>query len=444
MSQIDELASGAQRPVKVVAIGIGSVIFGIELLRDVFRVPELKGAELWLVDVAREPLARMTALTERLNEASDWDIVVHSTTDREAALPGADFVVTSVAIDRIATWRIDHELANQHGFASVLSENGGPGGLSHTLRSVPLMLDIARDVERLAPNAWMLNYTNPENRICLALQRHTSVRMVGLCHSAAEAMARSARALGRTQADVDAHAVGLNHYTWFVSFRDGHDGTDLLPEVHRLALAPDSPVGPVGRLLLEQVGVLPAIEDDHIGEYLPWAAELVGTEGYDFDRHDRRSRDDVEALEAWGSGARSVRPLLDELSHEARLDHSSAGIIGDVIAKRTRRRPSFILPNRGYIDNLPADAAVEVPGLIVDGVPQGVPIGPIPEPVAALLRHELAVEGAAVEAAIQGSRDLAIRALLLDPTVNSATAAARFLDDILEAHRRYLPRFWAD
>lgn len=429
---------------KVVAIGIGSAIFGIELLRDVFRVPELKGAELWLVDVAREPLARMTALAERLNEAADWDVTVRCTTDREEALPGADFVVTAVAIDRIATWRIDHELAKRHGFGSVLSENGGPGGLSHTLRSVPLMLDIGRDVERLAPNAWMLNYTNPENRICLALERHASVRMIGLCHSAAESIVRSARALGRTQAEVDAHAVGLNHYTWFVRFRDARDGTDLLPEVHRYALAGDSSVGPVGRLLLQHVGVLPAIDDNHIGEYLPWAAELVGTEGYDFAGHERRSRDDIEALEAWGSGARSVQPLIDELSHEAQVDHSSAGIMGDVIAGRTRRRPSFILPNRGYVDNLPADAAVEVPGLIVDGVPAGVPIGSIAEPVAALLRHELAIQEAAVEAAIEGSRDLAMRALLLDPTVGSATAAERFLDDILEAHRRYLPRFWAD
>lgn len=429
---------------KVVAIGIGSVIFGIELLRDIFRVPELKGAELWLVDVAAEPLARMTALTERLNEAADWDVAVRSTTDREEALPGADFVVTAVAVDRIATWRIDHDLANRYGFVSVLSENGGPGGLSHTLRAVPLMLDIARDVERLAPDAWMLNYTNPENRICLALDRYTSVRMIGLCHSAAEAMVRSAAALGRTQAEVDAWAVGLNHYTWFVAFRDARDGTDLLPDVHRSAMAPDSAVGPVGRLLLEHVGVLPAIDDNHIGEYLPWAAELVGTQGYEFDRHDRRSRDDIDALEAWGSGARSVRPLIDELSHEASLDHSSAGIMGDVIARRTRRRPSFILPNRGYIDNLPADAAVEVPGLIVDGEPQGVPIGTMPEPVAALLRHELAIQEAAIEAAIQGSRDHAMEALLLDPTVNSPTAAQRFLDDILEAHRRYLPRFWAD
>jgi alpha-galactosidase len=199
----------------------------------------------------------------------------------------------------------------------------------------------------------------------------------------------------------------------------------------------------VGRLLLERLGLSPAIDDDHIGEYLPWAAELIGTSGYDFERHDRRSEGDVAMLEAWGSGARPVEPLLAEPSQEAAVDHSSAEIIGDLIARGTRRRPSFILPNDGYIDNLPFDSVVEVPGIVEDGTARGVPVGAMPEPVAALLRHELAIQDAAVEAAVQGSRDLAMRALLLDPLVGSVRAAERFLDDVLRVHRAVLPRFWS-
>jgi alpha-galactosidase len=428
---------------KLVAIGIGSVIFGIELLRDVFRVPEFRGAELWLVDVQPDALARMTRLAERLNEAAGWDVAVRSTTDRREALPGADFVVTAVAVDRIATWRADHDLALRNGFASVLSENGGPGGLSHTLRSVPLMVDIGCDVADLAPGALMLNYTNPENRVCLAVRRHTTARVVGLCHSVAEAIDACARTLGRPRSDLDVHAAGLNHYTWFLSIRDARDGSDLLPEFQRRRLADDGAQGRVGRLLLERLGTYPAIDDDHIGEYLPWAAELVGTSGYDFERHDRRSADDVAMLEAWGSGARAVEPLLAEPSQEAAVDHSSAEIMGDVVARRTRRRPSFIVPNDGYIDNLPADSVVEVPGIVEDGAVRGVPVGALPEPVAALLRHELAIQDAAVEAAVEGSRDLAMRALLLDPVVGSVRAAERFLDDILSVHRAVLPRFWS-
>jgi alpha-galactosidase len=429
--------------VKLVAIGIGSVIFGIELLRDVFRVPEFRGAELWLVDVDPAALARMTRLASRLNAAAGWEVEVHATPERLEALPGADFVVTSVALDRIAAWRADHTLALSHGFASVLSENGGPGGLSHTLRSVPLMLEIGHDVEALAPGALMLNYTNPENRVCLALRRHTSVRVVGLCHSVAEAIDECARTLGRSRTEIDVHAAGANHFTWFMSIRDANDGTDLMPEFRRRRMAADPEREPLNRLLLERLGCAPAISEGHIAEYLPWAAEVIGTTGYDFEGHERRSRADFEMLEGWGSGSVPVDSLLAEPSREARVDHSAAEIMGDVIALRTRRRPSFILPNDGYIDNLPADSVVEVPGLVQAGAALGVPVGAMPEHVAALVRHELAIQDVAVQAAVDGSRDLALRALLLDPIVTSARAAERFLDDILRVQRASLPRFWS-
>ena len=428
---------------KLVAIGIGSIIFGVELLRDVFRVPEFRGAELWLVDVNGEALGRMTKLADRLNTAAGWDVSVRASQDRREALPDADFVVTSVALDRIATWRTDHALALGHGFASVLSENGGPGGLSHTLRSVPLVLDIGLDVERLAPRALMFNYTNPENRVCLALRRYTSLSVIGLCHSVAEAIDDCARLLDRGRDEIEVHAAGVNHFTWFVSIRDARDGGDLLPELRRRIAAAEAGRAPLRCLLVERLGTCPAIDDDHVGEYLPWAAEVIGTTGYDFDAFEERGRTAVATLDGWGSGDRSVEPLLATPSNEALVDHSAAEIMGDVIAGRTRRRPSFIVPNAGWIENLPLDSMVEVPGLVQDGVPQGVKVGSLPEHVAALVRHELAVQDLAVQAAVDGSRDLALRALLMDPIVTSVRAAERFLDDVLRIHRDHLPRFWS-
>jgi alpha-galactosidase len=216
--------------VKLVAIGIGSAIFGVDLLRDVFRTPEFRGSELSLVDLDPSALDRMTRLAARLNEAAGWDVRVGSTWDREEALPGADFVVLAAAVDRLRTWRIDHQLALRHGFPSVLSENGGPGGLSHTLRSVPLMVDVAADIERLDPHATLLNHTNHANRVCLALARHSSIRTVGLCHSVAEAIDRCARILDVDPPQIDAHAAGLNHFTWFLSIRSTATGRDLMPE----------------------------------------------------------------------------------------------------------------------------------------------------------------------------------------------------------------------
>jgi alpha-galactosidase len=429
--------------VKLVAIGIGSIIFGVELLRDVFRVPEFRGAELWLVDVNGDALDRMTRLASRLNAAADWDVTLRSSQERREALPSADFVVTSVATDRLATWRMDHALALSHGFASVLSENGGPGGLSHTLRSVPLVLDIGGDVERLAPRALLFNYTNPENRVCLALRRHTAVRAIGLCHSVAEAIDDCARVLGRPREAIDAHAAGINHFTWFVSITDAGDGTDLMPEYRRRVAAADPMQTPLRRLIVERLGAFPAIDDDHVGEYLPWAADVIGTTGYDFGAFERRGRAAVAMLDEWGSGDRSVGPLLADPSAEAQVGHSAAEIMGDLVARRTGRRPSFIVPNEGWIDNLPLDSMVEVPGLVQDGVAQGMHVGSLPDHVAALVRHELSIQELAVEAAVEGSRDLALRALLMDPVVNSVRAAERFLDDVLRSHRDHLPRFWS-
>lgn len=428
---------------KVVAIGIGSAIFGIGLLRDVFRTREFRGADLWLVDVDPQALRRMTELAYRLNAVADWDVRVQATTERTEALPHADFVVTSVAVDRISTWRADHAMALRHGFASVLSENGGPGGLSHTLRSVPLMLEIGQDVERLAPAALILNYTNPENRVCLALRRHTTVPVVGLCHSVAEAIDACAQTLGRPRSEIDVHAAGVNHFTWIVSISDARDGRDLLPEFVEKSMAAPQGRSPLSQMLYERFGMHPAIDDDHIAEYLPWAAEIVGTAGYDFDRHERRSRADAEMLEAWASGDRSVEHVLAEPSEEEAIDQGAVQIMADLIARRTRRRPSFILPNDGNIGDLPSDSVIEVPGLVAAGVARGVPVGTLPDHIAGLLRHELAIQEVAVEAAVAGSRDLALRALLLDPTVTSARAAERFLEDVLETHRQHLPRFWA-
>ncbi|MDO8616373.1 MAG: alpha-glucosidase/alpha-galactosidase [Dehalococcoidia bacterium] len=428
---------------RIVAIGIGSTVFGVELLRDVFQTPELRGAELWLVDTDAAALARMAALARRLNEASGWDASVCATTERLEALPGARFVVTSIELDRDRTWRLDHELAVKHGFPSVLSENGGPGGLSHTLRSVPPMVAIARDIERLAPDALLLNYTNPENRVCLAVHRYTGVRAIGLCHGVAETVHFAAGVLGCDPPDIDLHAAGVNHFTWITALRSRPDGGDLLPELQRrlATLPPD--VWPLCRLLFERLGVFPTTGDNHVGEYIPWAAEIVGTRGYDFERFGQLRGLSRANIEAWGAGAKPVASLLAKPSRESRLGHGVTQIMAGLLAGATLPRPSFIIPNQGCVANLPEDAVVEVPGLIAEGRWRGVPVGPLPGPVAALVQHEIEVQELAVRAAVEGSRALALQALLIDPVVHSARAAEAFLDEVLAVHRPYLPAFYA-
>jgi alpha-galactosidase len=425
----------------IVAIGVGSTVFGVEFLRDVFQQPELRGSELWLVDLDEERLSGMARLAQRLNEASGLDLRVRATADRRKALPGAAFVVTSIAVDRERAWKLDHELALRHGFPSVLSENAGPGGLSHTLRSVPPMLEIARDIERLAPGAWLLNYTNPENRVCLAIRRYTSVRAVGLCHGVANTIPWMAWVLEREPADVDLWAAGVNHFTWTLALRDARTDGDLEPAFRERLRALPADQWPLCRFVYERFGVFPTTGDDHVGEFFLWAAEIVGTDGYDFDGFARRRELGWANVLAWGAGEKPVEPLLAKPSHEARVNLSAGRIIADLVTGRQSRKPSFILPNDGYIDGLPRDAVVEVPGRIAGGAARGEPVGELPGPVDAMVRREIEIQKLAVDAAVRGSRELALEALLLDPVVHSARAAEAFLDDILRVHAPYLPTF---
>lgn len=426
---------------KVVAIGAGSLVFGVELLRDIYQTPELQGAELWLVDLNEDALRRMAALATKLNEASGWGVTLHATTERVEALPGADFVVTSIAVDREATWKRDHELALKHGFASVLSENGGPGGLSHTLRSVPAVVAVAKDIERLAPDALLLNYTNPENRVCLAVHQYTSVRSIGLCHGVAETVEFVAGVLDRPRDDIELHAAGVNHFTWTTSLRSRKDGADLLPELRERLVALPPNVWPLCRMIFDRFGVFPTTGDNHVGEYIGWAAEIVGTEGYDFQRYARNGELSRQNVEAYGAGRKPVASLLAQPSRESRLGHGSTQIIAGIINGAALPRPSFIIPNDGYIENIERDVVVEVPGMIENGGWHGVGVGALPEPIATMVRREVEIQKLAVEAAMTGSRSLALQALLIDPVVHSARAAEAFLDEMLAAHRQYLPAF---
>jgi alpha-galactosidase len=428
---------------KIVAIGVGSLVFGVELLRDVYQTPELRGAELWLVDLDPEALRRMGGLADALNRESGWDVTLRTTPERIEALPGADFVVTSIAHDRDSTWETDHRLALKHGFPSVLSENGGPGGLSHTLRSIPPMLEVARDVERLAPDTLMLNYTNPENRVCLAIHRYTDVRSIGLCHGVAETVQWVAEILDMPRDDVDLRAAGTNHFTWTTSLTERPSGRDLLPEL-RERLGDDPPEKwRLCAMLYDKFGVFPTTGDNHVGEYIGWAAELLGTEGYDFKGYARSRVLSQRNLDAWAAGTKSVASLLRQPSREERLGHSCTAIMAALVSGRTVRRPSFIIPNEGYIENIERDAVVEVPAVISDGTFRGMPVGRLAGPVASMVQREIAIEELAVEAAVTGSRAKALEALLIDPCVHSAKAAEAFLDDVLSAHRAYLPAFWS-
>jgi len=168
-------------PYKIVLIGAGSFSFGTMTVRDLLEAPEMRGSEIVLVDLNEERLDRMYRLARRLNETWQGEMKITATTDRREALPGADIVVGAVERNRYPLWQLDIEIPRKHGCGDLYGETGGPGGFFHTLRQVPLLLEIAQDIEELCPDAWFVNMSNPESRLTLALTRYTNVKTVGVC-----------------------------------------------------------------------------------------------------------------------------------------------------------------------------------------------------------------------------------------------------------------------
>jgi alpha-galactosidase len=432
---------------KIVVIGAGSAEFGANMLCDLFGArEELRSSTITLVDINPEALEVMAQVAGRLNDMTGRPFVIQSTTDRRQALPGARFVIIAVAVQRNERWRLDFQIPLKRGVKQVLGENGGPGGIFHAMRNIPIVLDICRDVEELCPGALVLNFTNPEGRICLAATRYTDVQFIGLCHGIGMAQHAIGLVLGLPPDEIDPKAGGLNHFNWILELRHAVTGEDLYPAFKRAIAERGTEEASIGnhrfgiklcRYLMDTFGYWPLPSDDHVGEYLAYAWEFCGFEGYDFERADRRAADNWQRLCRWAGGEEAPEALLRRRSGERAVP-----IIAGVLGNTHQYELAVNVPNAGLIPNLPSWAVVEVPALVDAGGVHGLPVGPLPEPIAAMCRTQVAVIDRLVEAAVHGDRAAALQALLLDPVVGSAAQAQAILDEMLEVHRDLLPQFW--
>jgi len=168
--------------VKITLVGAGSSVFGYNSVLDAVNIVDLHGSELVLHDIDGGRLDTMTGLVERMNDDVGANMEISKTLDQRDALDGADYVLMAIEVDRMNRWRQDWEIPFNHGIKQVIGENGGPGGLFHTWRNLPPVLEIAMTMEDVCPDAWLLSYTNPVPRLCLAISSYTSIKNVGLCH----------------------------------------------------------------------------------------------------------------------------------------------------------------------------------------------------------------------------------------------------------------------
>jgi alpha-galactosidase len=466
-----------QKPPKIVIIGAGSAIFGLGAMATLIRTESLRGSELALVDINAPGLETMTKLACMMNEAWEAEMQITSTPDRTEALPGADFVIVSIQVGpREEVWELDWRIPLKHGIRQPYAENGGPGSIAHTFRNTPVILGIARDMERLCPEAWFINLTNPLIRLTHVVHHYTKIKVLGLCHQLLWGYAMAAAVLSdrwdlqipndfhvHTDADnmpsfipvaraglerLEIKAAGINHFSWVYDIRDKETGKDLYPELrNRWLRHMRKDFEPLSRELFDIFGLMPTPGDSHVCEFLPWTHDCVTKpwEKYhlklqSWEGNRRRRAERWRIAQELVNGERSINEMRD-VWHLNILEEPIPEIIAAMTFASDYYAPQLNIPNQGLIPNLPAEAIVEVPGIVSGLGIQGLAFPPLPEGIAEICRRELTEAMLTAEAAVHGDRALALQALLLDPMVNDIDRARAILDDLLTAFAEYLPQF---
>lgn len=426
---------------KVTIVGAGSANFGLATLHDLLTTSLSAGGRIAMVDLKRGAAEQMAAVAERMANHLGVPLQVEAATDRTAVLGGTDVVIIAAEMDRIARWRRDWEIPFAFGIKHTLGENRGPAGLSHTLRTVPLVLDICKDVERLAPQATVLVMTNPEDRIAYAISRYTGLRAYGYCDGLWDFKHNYVEPLMKIPGEqLYLEAAGINHAVWITRMADYRTGEDLYPRFVETARKEN--FQPFGRHLYEQYGLWPHENDEHYGEYFSNAHEYMECKGYDFDAHLEDDRHWKEMGQKFLTGTVDTDAFIREVGENAWR------VLGDTPPSLTIEgihggRPRFLqnanLQNNGLIPGLPDDMIVEVPGVATPTGIHGVGPFQLPTPLLAFLYREGEIQKLTAEAAYEGSREKALLALEMDSHVNSSSLARDLLEAFLDEHKDFIP-----
>ena len=425
--------------VKIVLVGAGSSVFGYNSVLDATNIPALKGSELMLHDIDEKRLNSMNGLAERMNKETGAELEINQTTDPEEALTEADYVMVAIEVDRMNRWRLDWEIPFKHGIKQVIGENGGPGGLFHTWRNIPPMLEIAFTMEDVCPDAWLLDYTNPVPRLCLAIERYTDIKTVGLCHEVEHQLQRLAPMMGVPTSLLDAVSFGLNHFSWYKELRlkDGTDAYPMLDEALRKAKG----FQPLCKAMYRQFGLYPSTDDNHAGEYLAYSWEITPDKvrGLNW-----INRCDDEGQQNWMRINRLIEGK-EPLDVKGKLSGERAmHIIAGMVSNSNHVELQVNLPNTGQIPNLIKDSIVETPAIINKSGIHPIQVGEMPEGLAALCNIQIMVQNLVVDAGVSGDMGKAKQALLVDPVVNDQEKALAAFDELMKIHSDLLPQFEVD
>jgi len=441
---------------RIVLIGAGSAQFGYGTIGDILQSKALEGSHIVLHDINPDTLAAVARTARAFIEERRLPFTVSATTERAEAFRGADFLVNSIEVgNRFELWEQDWQIPQQYGVRQVYGENGGPGGLFHSLRILPPILDICADVVKYCPQATVFNFSNPMSRICTTVHRaFPDLKFVGLCHEISSLRLYLPLILGVPYEALDVRAGGLNHFSVVLTARYRDSGRDAYPDIRARAPEffarmpcfdanckhfketgqwPDTeadytgteteawPERRVFQVILDKFGLLPITSDSHFGEYIPWAYDVADHKGI------------LDFYRFYKAYLAHAQPRI-----ELRLGERVVPIIEGMLADSGYEEEAVNLPNAGLIDDLPDWLVVEVPAAVHRDGLRGVRMGRLPKGFAGLLMNQAAVHDLTAEAVLRKSKSAALQALLVDPLVGAFRGVEEMLDAMIDYQRRWL------
>lgn len=445
---------------RIVLIGAGSAQFGYGTIGDILQCKTLEGSHIVLHDINPITLKVVEDNARAFIKENKLPFTLSATTQRKEALEAADFVINSIEVgNRFELWEQDWSIPQQFGIRQVYGENGGPGGLFHSLRIIPPILDICADVLAICPDAWVFNYSNPMSRICTTVHRALpAVKFVGLCHEIGSLPMFLPLILGVPYEALDVRAGGLNHFSCVLTARYKDSGRDAYPDIRakgpqffgnmpslnkmykyfkETGQWPEKPEDfahveteswperRVFQVMLEKFGLMPITSDSHFGEYIHWAYDVADHKGI------------VDFYRFYKGFLSQVQPKI-----ELQLSERVVPIIEGILTNSGYEEAAVNIPNcvdgRRIIDNLPDWIVVEAPATVDACGLHGVPLGDLPHGFAGLLTNQVAVHSLTADAVIHKSRALALQALLVDPIVGQYEGLEAMLDMMIEYQRPWL------
>lgn len=429
---------------RIAFVGAGSTVFAKNLLGDILSFPELAGSTISLFDIDEERLSTSEIVARRVAEALDARPRIEATTERRAALDGADYVICMFQIAGYKPGTVtDFEIPRRYGLRQTIADTLGIGGILRGLRTIPVMLAMCREMEALCPDAVLLNYVNPMAINCWALSRATPVRTVGLCHSVQSTAAQLARDIGVPIEEINYLAAGINHMAFYLRFE--RDGEDLYPLIHRVIAEGRVPHHNRVRYdMLKRVGYFVTESSEHFSEYVPWyikrdRPDLI--EKYNIPLDEYITRCETQIAE-WA--ALRAQLVSGHAALEVRRSHEYGSLIIHSMETGMPRVIYGNVPNARLIDNLPEGCCVEVPCLVDRNGIQPTRIGSLPPQLAALMQTNINVQALTVEAALTGRREHIYHAAMLDPHTAAELDLDQIwslVDDLIAAHGDWLPAY---